>query len=251
MAGLLSSGSEWWIRITNNPVFPIDWIVKSMLFLVYPRNEPVQWWSEHSRNPHSQICKFATFPLDLCRWLANRNTGHPYSTVMPIVEPHRPRSEDVDVARYGQTGLLRMEGPPIFARMFCPQPRTMARRRTHQLQSLYRQRISRPISPSDGPGWIYVYIDNGNEFKIGMTKNFERHVERNLLSTFFWRFSASIGPSFIAIRAVGVAEGSDDLKEENFLFCATIGGPLTLCKPKTQSIIWFYLLSILYNSDYI
>ncbi|KAJ3884233.1 hypothetical protein GG344DRAFT_71498, partial [Lentinula edodes] len=50
----------------------------------------------------------------------------------------------------------------------------MARRRTHQLQSLYRQRISRPISPSDGPGWIYVYIDNGNEFKIGMTKNFER-----------------------------------------------------------------------------
>ncbi|KAH7881537.1 hypothetical protein F5879DRAFT_927790 [Lentinula edodes] len=79
----------------------------------------------------------------------------------------------------------------------------MARRRTHQLQSLYRQRTSRPISPSDGPGWIYVYIDNGNEFKIGMTKNFERRfglnqywlridVERNLLSTFFWRFSCRV-----------------------------------------------------------
>ncbi|KAJ4499783.1 hypothetical protein C8R41DRAFT_863762 [Lentinula lateritia] len=50
----------------------------------------------------------------------------------------------------------------------------MARCRTHQLQSLYRQQILRPISPSDGPGWIYVYIDNGNEFKIGMTKDFER-----------------------------------------------------------------------------
>ncbi|KAJ3870702.1 hypothetical protein F5051DRAFT_434436, partial [Lentinula edodes] len=79
---------------------------------------------------------------------------------MPIVGPHRPRSEDVDVAGYGQT--------------LCPHPRTMAHRGIHQLQSLYRQRISRRISPSDGPGWIYVYVDNGNEFKIGMTKNFER-----------------------------------------------------------------------------
>ncbi|KAJ3849748.1 hypothetical protein EV368DRAFT_67186 [Lentinula lateritia] len=85
---------------------------------------------EHEPEPGDTDRKVTAIRNPFCRLLANQNTGYLYSTVMPIVGPHRSRSEDVDIAGYGQT--------------------------------------------SDGPGWIYVYIDNGNEFKIGMTKNFER-----------------------------------------------------------------------------
>ncbi|KAJ3873062.1 hypothetical protein F5051DRAFT_444589 [Lentinula edodes] len=49
----------------------------------------------------------------------------------------------------------------------------MTRRSTHKLQKLHVQRLMRPISASDGFGWIYAYVDWGSEWKIGMTSDFD------------------------------------------------------------------------------
>ncbi|KAJ3921647.1 hypothetical protein F5877DRAFT_64725 [Lentinula edodes] len=50
----------------------------------------------------------------------------------------------------------------------------MTRRSNHKLQKLHVQRLMRPISASDGFGWIYAYVDWGSEWKIGMTNDFVR-----------------------------------------------------------------------------
>lgn len=54
----------------------------------------------------------------------------------------------------------------------------MVRRSTCQLQTIYHRRIMRPISPSDGFGWLYAYVDWGGEWKIGMTSDFRRRQQQ-------------------------------------------------------------------------
>ncbi|KAJ3765035.1 hypothetical protein FB446DRAFT_795459 [Lentinula raphanica] len=41
-----------------------------------------------------------------------------------------------------------------------------------QLAALYKKRKSQPISPANGCGVLYTYLDNGVDFKVGMTSNF-------------------------------------------------------------------------------
>ncbi|KAJ3870957.1 hypothetical protein F5051DRAFT_434241 [Lentinula edodes] len=50
----------------------------------------------------------------------------------------------------------------------------MTRRPTQTLRSLYIRLLRRQISPSDGRGWLYAYLDGGTEWKIGMSKDFVR-----------------------------------------------------------------------------
>ncbi|KAJ4463631.1 hypothetical protein C8J55DRAFT_494244 [Lentinula edodes] len=80
---------------------------------------------------------------------------------------------------------------------------TMVRRSTCQLQTIYHQRIMRTISPSDGLGWLYAYVDWGGEWKIesGSGQSGLRiDVELNQLRTSFSNFAVLIGPDFIAHR---------------------------------------------------
>ncbi|KAJ4497388.1 hypothetical protein C8R41DRAFT_865463 [Lentinula lateritia] len=140
----------------------------------------------------------------------------------------------------------------------------MARRRTHQLQSLYRQRISRLISPSDGPGWIYVYIDNGNEFKIGMMKNFERRQrewDRNCpcLDRIWFkpilaanrRRAESVVHILLEIQLSGTRReicfcwSSQGYSEED------LGSSVAEGSDDLKFILRYDRLSILYNSDYV
>ncbi|KAJ3897544.1 hypothetical protein F5879DRAFT_927758 [Lentinula edodes] len=76
---------------------------------------------------------------------------------------------------------------------------TMVRRSTCQLQTIYHQRIMRTISPSDGLGWLYAYVDWGGEWKIGQS-GLRIDVELNQLRTSFSNFAVLIGPDFIAHR---------------------------------------------------
>ncbi|KAJ4469354.1 hypothetical protein C8R41DRAFT_870995 [Lentinula lateritia] len=50
----------------------------------------------------------------------------------------------------------------------------MTRRPTYRLQKLYTRQRLRLVSPSDGRGWLYAYLDGGIEWKIGMSKDFVR-----------------------------------------------------------------------------
>ncbi|KAJ3769219.1 hypothetical protein FB446DRAFT_791607 [Lentinula raphanica] len=50
----------------------------------------------------------------------------------------------------------------------------MAKRPRRVLRTMYASRRARPTSLADGPGFLYVFIDNGNKWKVGMSKNFAR-----------------------------------------------------------------------------
>ncbi|KAJ3884841.1 hypothetical protein GG344DRAFT_71031 [Lentinula edodes] len=50
----------------------------------------------------------------------------------------------------------------------------MARRSFHRLLQLLLSRLARVISPADGPGFLYAFVDGGVLWKIGMTKDFHR-----------------------------------------------------------------------------
>ncbi|KAH7868656.1 hypothetical protein F5879DRAFT_927889 [Lentinula edodes] len=50
----------------------------------------------------------------------------------------------------------------------------MARRAFHRLLRLLLSRLARVISPADGPGFLYAFVDGGVLWKIGMTKDFHR-----------------------------------------------------------------------------
>ncbi|KAH7872184.1 uncharacterized protein C8R40DRAFT_1071958 [Lentinula edodes] len=50
----------------------------------------------------------------------------------------------------------------------------MTRRPTYRLRKLYTRQRLRIISPSDGRGWLYAYLDGGVEWKIGMSKDLVR-----------------------------------------------------------------------------
>ncbi|KAJ3709536.1 hypothetical protein C8R42DRAFT_730024 [Lentinula raphanica] len=50
----------------------------------------------------------------------------------------------------------------------------MTKRPRRVLRTMYASRRARPTSLADGPGFLYVFIDNGNKWKVGMSKNFAR-----------------------------------------------------------------------------
>ncbi|KAJ3874539.1 hypothetical protein F5051DRAFT_431274 [Lentinula edodes] len=50
----------------------------------------------------------------------------------------------------------------------------MARRAFHRLLRLLLSRLARVISPADGPGFLYAFVDGGVLWKVGMTKDFDR-----------------------------------------------------------------------------
>ncbi|KAJ3767794.1 hypothetical protein FB446DRAFT_792882 [Lentinula raphanica] len=50
----------------------------------------------------------------------------------------------------------------------------MTKRPRPVLRAMYASRRARSTSPADGPGFLYVFVDNGTRYKVGMTKNFAR-----------------------------------------------------------------------------
>ncbi|KAJ3726501.1 hypothetical protein DFJ43DRAFT_1041312 [Lentinula guzmanii] len=48
------------------------------------------------------------------------------------------------------------------------------RRPTHNLRALYASRRARATSLADRPGFLYMFVDRGRYWKLGMTSNFER-----------------------------------------------------------------------------
>ncbi|KAJ3872471.1 hypothetical protein F5051DRAFT_507096 [Lentinula edodes] len=64
----------------------------------------------------------------------------------------------------------------------CPNPRPLhnhnfmpiRRRPSQKLRALYKSRQSCSISPTDGQGFLYAFVDNGNCWKIGMSNHYQR-----------------------------------------------------------------------------
>ncbi|KAJ3718215.1 hypothetical protein C8R42DRAFT_723585 [Lentinula raphanica] len=50
----------------------------------------------------------------------------------------------------------------------------MAKRPRRILHAMYASRRARSTSPADGPGFLYIFIDNGTRWKVGMSNNFRR-----------------------------------------------------------------------------
>ncbi|KAJ3829002.1 hypothetical protein F5880DRAFT_1657692 [Lentinula raphanica] len=67
-----------------------------------------------------------------------------------------------------------MQEAPAYNHRLNEDAALMHKRSPTRLAALYKKRKSQPISPADGWGVLYAYLDNGVDFKVGMTSNFAR-----------------------------------------------------------------------------